>query len=344
MAAPAQTLTNVETTNTFEEWRVKTNNVIATIGNHLSLTTTSKELVGSLIELRSLIGDLSTIDGVPTSLAQAVNGSRLFIGDLDSLLTVEKTDLVAAINELHYEVFSVSAIATINAIEDVDTLSTPPTEGQALVWDPNSGVSGQWIPGDAVSQWITTGSDIYYNTGKVAVGIATTPTYTLDINKSSDGTIGSFRRIGATNNVGIQLTASEADNTVGIDTISDTATDPDLVFAINGAEKTRIDNNGILSKIRMPWTVVTSATYTFATGVESLNIFADTSVSGANGGIAVTLYNAAPEDNSVIRVHNITGGAGSVTFTNGPTGITVTAGSNAEITYINSTYGWVQTQ
>lgn len=55
-------LINVTQQNTFEEWRVKTNDISTLVGDGASLATTSTNLVGAINEVRSgsIIGDLNT--------------------------------------------------------------------------------------------------------------------------------------------------------------------------------------------------------------------------------------------------------------------------------------------
>jgi len=79
------------------------------------------------------------------------------------------------------------------------------------------------------------------------LGIGTSsPGYTLDVEKSSDGTIGYFRRIGATVNPALTIYANETGNTVGFGTDYAGATSPAITFSIAASEKMRLDASGNL--------------------------------------------------------------------------------------------------
>jgi hypothetical protein len=79
------------------------------------------------------------------------------------------------------------------------------------------------------------------------LGIGTSsPGYKLDVEKSSDGTIGYFRRIGATVNPALTIYANETGNTVGFGTDYAGATSPAITFSIAASEKMRLDSSGNL--------------------------------------------------------------------------------------------------
>jgi hypothetical protein len=68
-------VTNVSQSETFDQWRVKTNTIATNLGDSATLTTTATTAVGGVNELK---GD---------------------VGTLNNLTTTDKTNLVAAVNE-----------------------------------------------------------------------------------------------------------------------------------------------------------------------------------------------------------------------------------------------------
>ena len=77
------------------------------------------------------------------------------------------------------------------------------------------------------------------------VGIGTTgPSYKLDVQRTSDGTIGYFRRIGATINPALGIYANESGNSVGLNTDYVGAVSPAIAFSIATVEQMRITNVG----------------------------------------------------------------------------------------------------
>ena len=79
------------------------------------------------------------------------------------------------------------------------------------------------------------------------LGIGTSsPSHLLDVHKTSDGTVSRFRRIGATINPALLITANETGNTVGLSTDYAGATSPAITFTTQAVERMRIDSSGRL--------------------------------------------------------------------------------------------------
>jgi hypothetical protein len=68
-------VTNVSQSETFDQWRVKTNTIATNLGDSATLTTTATTAVGGVNELKGNVGSLN------------------------NLTTINKTNLVAAVNE-----------------------------------------------------------------------------------------------------------------------------------------------------------------------------------------------------------------------------------------------------
>ena len=68
-------VTNVSQSETFDQWRVKTNTIATNLGDSATLTTTATNAVGGVNELKGNVGSLN------------------------NLTTTDKTNLVAAVNE-----------------------------------------------------------------------------------------------------------------------------------------------------------------------------------------------------------------------------------------------------
>jgi hypothetical protein len=77
------------------------------------------------------------------------------------------------------------------------------------------------------------------------LGIGTSsPSYKLDVRRSSDGGIGYFRRIGATINPALMISANETGNTVGFSTDYAGSVSPAMTFTTQAVERLRITSGG----------------------------------------------------------------------------------------------------
>lgn len=118
---------NVTTSDTFENWRVKTNTLATSVGDIASLTTTANtNTVAAINEIKStsatsasvtaITGDKTTLVTTNKStLVAAINELAASSGgDLASLTTTAKSSLVAAINEIDADVGTPASLSTTN--------------------------------------------------------------------------------------------------------------------------------------------------------------------------------------------------------------------------------------
>ena len=165
--------------------------------------------------------------------------------------------------------------SSINALNDVDTSTNPPSDGQVLAWSASGGkwvasAAGQEPPVDSVngaigtvvlttsdiaegtnlySQWATSGSNISYSGGAVGIGTSTL-SYDLEI---ANATGGNLRIAASGGNANLRLQSSNnglarvffgdtADSNRGY--IAYNNLDESLKFNVNASEALRIDSGG----------------------------------------------------------------------------------------------------
>jgi hypothetical protein len=93
-------------------------------------------------------------------------------------------------------------------------------------------------------EFYTTAGALQATLNSTGLGIGASPSYKLDVQRTADGTIGYFRRTGATINPALTVYCNETGNTVGLGTDYAGATSPAITFTTGGSERMRIDNAG----------------------------------------------------------------------------------------------------
>ena len=72
-------ITTVNQTDTFDQWRIKCNNISGNVGDTAALTTAANSnAVGAINELDGEIGSLGGLQGGESTVVSAINGSRSF--------------------------------------------------------------------------------------------------------------------------------------------------------------------------------------------------------------------------------------------------------------------------
>lgn len=72
-------VTNVSQSETFDQWRVKTNTIATNLGDAATLTTTATTAVGGVNELKGNVGTLNNLTTTDkTNLVSAVNETKNF--------------------------------------------------------------------------------------------------------------------------------------------------------------------------------------------------------------------------------------------------------------------------
>ena len=112
-------------------------------------------------------------------------------------------------------------------------------------------VNGAAADGNTQLQYFG-GKSLFFNEGvatrmtlnSTGLGIGDSPLYKLHVAKTTDGTLGYFRRISGTINPALTLYCNETGNTVGFGTDYAGATSPAITFTTGGTERVRIDASG----------------------------------------------------------------------------------------------------
>jgi len=210
--------------------------------------TTTGKLIQNSVGILSDAGVLTGLTGITSS------GSITFSSLTSGRVTYAGTSgLLQDSANLTFDGTNFTAPRT-----QVTTTGSPPASGAGLeivggttpvILAYNRGTSA-YLPftqyGSAFTWSINAvSSDLVLTSTGLGIGTSS-PGYKLDVEKSSDGTIGYFRRIGATVNPALTIYANETGNTVGFGTDYAGATSPAITFSIAASEKMRLDSSGNL--------------------------------------------------------------------------------------------------
>lgn len=114
-------------------------------------TTAKANLVLAINEIKSALdtaaSDISALQTVDTGLASDISGLSGEIGTLTSLTTDAKTDLVAAINELQYEINNLDVSGQVAAIISDSTTETGKTWSSSKISSEISGAVSALVDG-----------------------------------------------------------------------------------------------------------------------------------------------------------------------------------------------------
>lgn len=117
-------VTVVSQSNTFDQWRVKTNTIGEDLGDIATLDTVATNAVEGINEVNTNLGlpaDLETTTQV--NVVSAVNELNTNIGLPTDLTTATQVNVVSAVNELDTNIGDLSALNTTNQTDLVSAVN-----------------------------------------------------------------------------------------------------------------------------------------------------------------------------------------------------------------------------
>jgi len=117
-------VTNVSQSNTFDQWRVKTNTIASDLGDAATLNTTATTAVGGVNELNTNVGlpaNLTTT--AKNNVVSAVNEMDSRVGLATNLNTTAKTNVVTGVNEVNTKVGTLNNLTTTDKTDLVSAVN-----------------------------------------------------------------------------------------------------------------------------------------------------------------------------------------------------------------------------
>jgi flagellar motor switch protein FliG len=117
-------VTNVSQSNTFDQWRVKTNTIATDLGDAATLNTTATTAVGGVNELNNNVGQPANLTTTAKSnVVSGVNELNTNIGQPANLNTTAKSNVVASVNEVNTKIGSLNNLTTTDQTDLVSAVN-----------------------------------------------------------------------------------------------------------------------------------------------------------------------------------------------------------------------------
>ena len=297
---------NVPTTDTFEHWRTKTNNLSNLVGDGATLTSqyTGSDVITVLNEIKSS----STFDNIVTINDQATDGTTELAGNAANLIISAGSQTVLSLNQtgdvaVHADLTTgaSASIGTSLGVSGIATIGgTITSQGQVIA---NAGIDcngNQDISGTLDVGGATTLSSTLGVTGNTTLAVtqtgALTVTGALNVGSNTITTSGAMNAgsLSSTGNLSV-----DGNTTLGNSTAADLVT---FGSRINSAVVPSSDNGFTLGLSNLRWSTVHGVTFS---GTATTANYADLA--------ELYLSDFAYEAGTVVRV----GGEFEVTATDG---------------------------
>lgn len=297
---------NVPTTDTFEQWRTKTNNLSNLVGDGATLTSqyTGSDVITVLNEIKSS----STFDNIVTINDQATDGTTELAGNAANLIISAGSQTVLSLNQtgdvaVHADLTTgaSASIGTSLGVSGIATIGgTITSQGQIIA---NAGIDcngNQDISGTLDVGGATTLSSTLGVTGNTTLAVtqtgALTVTGALNVGSNTITTSGAMNAgsLSSTGNLSV-----DGNTTLGNSTAADLVT---FGSRINSAVVPSSDNGFTLGLSNLRWSTVHGVTFS---GTATTANYADLA--------ELYLSDFAYEAGTVVRV----GGEFEVTATDG---------------------------
>ena len=297
---------NVPTTDTFEQWRTKTNNLSNLVGDGATLTSqyTGSDVITVLNEIKSS----STFDNIVTINDQATDGTTELAGNAANLIISAGAQTVLTLNQtgdlaVHADLTTgaSASIGTSLGVSGIATIGgTITSQGQVIA---NAGIDcngNQDISGTLDVGGATTLSSTLGVTGNTTLAVtqtgALTVTGALNVGSNTITTTGAMNA-GSLSSTG--TLSVDGNTTLGNSTAADLVT---FGSRINSAVVPSSDNGYTLGQSNLRWSTVHGVTFS---GTATTANYADLA--------ELYLSDFAYEAGTVVRV----GGEFEVTATDG---------------------------